>query len=110
MANKYTMEPMPAAVQAILPARGMTIAIAKGDPESGNYELSLPAGQLYIIEAKADGFRIASAEVDLRNTENPPTSVALLLANRDGYVEEGDIDNPLTLLTTLQFDGSSLDL
>ncbi|MEL6132567.1 MAG: hypothetical protein AAFR59_04295, partial [Bacteroidota bacterium] len=53
VANKTTMEPMPAAVKAILPSRGITIAIAKGDPETGTYELSLPVGQLYVVEAVA---------------------------------------------------------
>ncbi|MEL6697164.1 MAG: OmpA family protein [Bacteroidota bacterium] len=109
VANKTTMEPMPAAVKAILPSTGMTIAIAKGDPASGIYELSLPVGQLYVVEAIADGFRISSAEVDLRQDPNA-TSILLLLARKDGYITESDIDIPPSLLTTLQFDGGSLDL
>ncbi|MEL7194536.1 MAG: hypothetical protein AAFO96_18935, partial [Bacteroidota bacterium] len=108
VANKTTMEPMPAAVKAILPSTGMTIAIAKGDPASGIYELGLPVGQLYVVEAIADGFRISSAEVDLRQDPNA-TSILLLLARKDGYITESDIDIPPSLLTTLQFDGGSLD-
>jgi outer membrane protein OmpA-like peptidoglycan-associated protein len=46
---------------------GKEMGIAKADPETGLYELRLPAGQLYGLRAEADGKISENQNLDLRN-------------------------------------------
>lgn len=46
---------------------GKEIGIAKSDPETGLYELRLPAGHLYGVRAEADGKISENQNLDLRN-------------------------------------------
>lgn len=47
---------------------GKQMGVAESDPQTGLYEIRLPAGQLYGIRAEAEGSISESQNLDLRNT------------------------------------------
>jgi len=48
---------------------GKEIGITESNPKTGEYEVLLPAGEMYGIRAEADGFMAESVSVDLRDYE-----------------------------------------
>jgi flagellar motor protein MotB len=58
---------------------GKEIGVTRSNPETGEYEILLPAGQLYGVRAEAEGHISSSQNLDLRN------------AAKDGAVQHKDI-------------------
>ncbi|HNP19268.1 MAG TPA: OmpA family protein [Fulvivirga sp.] len=65
--NSKTGEPIEAKIIYERLSDGKEIGITSSNPETGAYELLLPAGEMYGIRAEADGFVAESANIDLRN-------------------------------------------
>jgi len=110
VANESTMEPMAATVQAKMASNGHVIAIAKGDKDNG-FQLNLPAGTVYMVEAQAEGYMISARELDLsRRPEAGQITLNLLMGNSGGYVQPNDIDAPITLVSSIYFEKNSVDV
>ncbi len=52
---------------------GKGLGISQSDPETGEYEIRLPAGELYGLRAEADGKLSESQNLDLRNIKDDQT-------------------------------------
>ncbi len=65
--NSKTGEPIEAKIIYERLSDGKEIGITSSNPETGAYELLLPAGEMYGIRAEAEGFVAESANIDLRN-------------------------------------------
>ncbi|MCI4669784.1 MAG: OmpA family protein [Bacteroidia bacterium] len=110
VANQKTMEPMKASVRALMGASGHVVAIGQGDETEG-FVMNLPIGAVYIIEAESKGFRVSGQEIDLsKKPEEDEITVNLLLGTSGGYVQPDDIDAPYTLISSLYFKNTSVDL
>ncbi|MEO0895928.1 MAG: OmpA family protein [Bacteroidota bacterium] len=110
VANQQNMEPMPAIVQAKVGATGHVVAIAKGNMEEG-YVLQLPVGALYLVETRAEGFRISLKEVNLlKKPKEQEITLNVLLGTSGGYVTPDDINAPATLISSIYFEKRAVDL
>ena len=67
--NSKTKEPVGAKVVYERLSDGKEIGMHETNAETGNYELLLPAGELYGVRAVADGYIPQSENIDLRNFE-----------------------------------------
>jgi len=110
VANQQTMEPMAATVQAKLGSSGHVVAIAKGTLAEG-YVLELPVGTLYLIETRAEGYRIALKELNLNTPpKDKEITLNILLGTSGGYVQPDDINAPSTLISSIYFNKREVDL
>lgn len=110
VANQATMEPMMANVRALMASSGHVVAIGEGDETEG-FVMHLPIGTIYMVEAEAQGYRVSAKELDLNSKpEQGEITLNLLLSTSGGYVQPDDIDAPFTLISTLYFQGSKVDL
>jgi len=65
--DSKTKEPIGAKIIYERLSDGKEMGIAESNPETGEYELLLPAGEMYGIRAEADGFIAQNANIDLRD-------------------------------------------
>jgi len=65
--DSKTKEPIGAKIIYERLSDGKEMGIAESNPETGEYELMLPAGEIYGIRAEADGFVAQNANIDLRD-------------------------------------------
>ncbi|HEY9046190.1 MAG TPA: OmpA family protein [Ohtaekwangia sp.] len=68
--DKTTGKPLNAKVIYERLPDGKDVGIAQTNPETGEYEIRLPAGQLYGVHAEADGKISESQNLDLRNIKS----------------------------------------
>ena len=99
--DSRTGEPIAAKIIYERLSDGVELGIAESDPETGNYTLLLPAGELYGIRAESDGYISENQNLDLRNWDS---SKEALVDHEDfnlkPVVEEEDkpIEKDLTLV------------
>jgi OmpA-OmpF porin, OOP family len=67
--DKTTGKPLGAKIIYERLPDGKDVGVAQSNPSTGEYELRLPAGQLYGIRAEADGKISESQNLDLRNVK-----------------------------------------
>lgn len=109
--SKHSMEPLEAEVTYFSRSNRRTIVTVSPQEDPGTFQVSLPIGQVYIIEADIKGFRKAAAEVNLRQvTRGGEYAVNLILTRDKNYPDESSLDVAPTLLTTIYFDRSQVDL
>lgn len=65
--DSKTNEPIGAKIIYERLSDGKEIGIAESNPETGAFEILLPAGEIYGIRAEAEGFVAESQNIDLRN-------------------------------------------
>jgi OmpA-OmpF porin, OOP family len=65
--NAKTGEPIEAKIIYERLSDGKEIGITSSNPTTGEYEILLPAGEIYGIRAEAEGFIAENVNVDLRN-------------------------------------------
>ena len=68
--DKTTGEPVAAKIVYERLPDGKDTGISQTDPETGEYEIRLPAGQLYGLRAEAEGKMSESQNLDLRNIKS----------------------------------------
>jgi OOP family OmpA-OmpF porin len=68
--DKATGKPMGAKIIYERLPDGKDVGIAQSNPETGEYEIRLPAGQLYGVRAEAEGKISESQNLDLRDIKN----------------------------------------
>ena len=65
--DKATGKPLGARLIYELLPEGKGVGIARANPETGEYEIRLPAGQLYGLRSETDGMLSESQNLDLRD-------------------------------------------
>jgi OOP family OmpA-OmpF porin len=68
--DKATGKPMGAKIIYERLPDGKDVGIAQSNPETGEYEIRLPAGELYGVRAEAEGKISESQNLDLRDVKN----------------------------------------
>ncbi|UII22160.1 OmpA family protein [Fulvivirga ligni] len=90
--NSKTKEPVGAKVVYERLSDGKEIGMHETNAETGNYELLLPAGELYGVRADADGYIPQSENIDLRNfkegdaTEVNDKNIFLVPIEKESFV------------------------
>lgn len=67
--NSETGEPIQATIYYERLPDGRQVGVTKSSPETGEYQIVLPVGELYGFRAEADGFIAVSENIDLRDRE-----------------------------------------
>lgn len=109
--SKHTMEPLPAKVIYRTRSNRQRVVEILGDSTDGTFETKLAIGETYIIEADYEGFRKATAEINLQQvTRGGAYDVNLLLTRNKDYPDGSSFDAVPTLLTTLYYRGAEVEL
>jgi OmpA-OmpF porin, OOP family len=101
--DKATGKPLGARLIYELLPEGKGVGIARANPETGEYEIRLPAGQLYGLRSETDGMLSESQNLDLRGITSDQ-----VIGGKDFNMEPIEVstiaENTTIVLNNLFFD------
>jgi outer membrane protein OmpA-like peptidoglycan-associated protein len=101
--DKATGKPLGARLIYELLPEGKGVGIARANPETGEYEIRLPAGQLYGLRSETDGMLSESQNLDLRGITSDQ-----VIGGKDFNLEPIEVstiaENTTIVLNNLFFD------